>query len=236
MKGICFKEPLFHATIEGRKTQTRRLIEPQPVIDCAVFRRTIGREILPIEVGLEYVDGENGVIFNTVKPRYKIGDVIYLKEPYAAEYIDATMPVGRYRLSYKFGGDDRFVWGNSDDVGYGDYEKIRSSMEKSKDGYANKLFMYGWAARYFIEITDVRAERLQDISDDDCFKEGILPFPTTVLGEATTVNYYTCGQHLTMYSSPQHAYSFLIDKINGNGTWDSNPYVWVYDYRLTKKP
>jgi hypothetical protein len=160
--------------------------------------------------------------------------------------------------------------------------------------------MPAYAARNFIKITNVRAERLQNISDEDCIKEGIyLEFlecdyfhyhdpqnryyckdceekgRKRLIGEALSnksdfgfediddewikeeLDSYSmdagsddmktcdiCGADLSVYKnpesnehfySPQDAYASLIDKINGKGTWDSNPWVWVYEYILVDR-
>lgn len=165
------------------------------------------------------------------KPRFTVGEMVFLKEPYKAEYIDITASRGRFQLSYKFGGDDRFVYADTDEIGYGDYERIRASMAKGKSGFANKLFMYGWAARHFIEIIGVRSELLQGITDEDCFKEGIMF--TDYGGNIVGVYGISVGPFFTeLGSTPREAYAALIDKINGCGTWDANPTVTVYDYKL----
>ena len=85
-----------------------------------------------------------------------------------------------------------------------------------------------------ITITDIRFERLQDISDEDCLAEGI---EKMIVG----CEYY-CYSFLSPnpnkiwedFKSPRQAFAALIDKVNGKGTWESNPYVWVYDFELNK--
>ena len=91
------------------------------------------------------------------------------------------------------------------------------------------------AARHFIKITGVRAERLQDITEEDCFREGIT---VCDYGGMQCIVY---GLQKGLFfdelrTTPIKAYAALIDKINGKGTWDSNPFVWVYDYKLIDKP
>jgi len=203
MKGICFKEPLFHKVVKGEKTQTRRMI----------ISRT----------GYFKVESRNGVIFDIwqtndnewcgdnlvpVKPKYEVGEVAYLKEPYIYEY-------GReekwYKYYYKFSTADIL-----------ELKVIGVDIK-----WKNKLFMPESAARYFIEITAVRAERLQDISDEDCMKEGICP-KLDGLSFVNEVNNIA-------YPTPKRAYAALIDEINGKGTWEKNPWVWVYDFELINK-
>jgi hypothetical protein len=85
-------------------------------------------------------------------------------------------------------------------------------------------------ARYHIQITAVRCERLQDISDEDCMKEGILLCDS--IHDAYCGFYYNSVDGL-VYESPRKAHAALIDEIHGKGTWKQNPFVWVYDFELT---
>ena len=85
------------------------------------------------------------------------------------------------------------------------------------------------AARYFIKITDVRVEHLQEITEEDCIKEGIESFTK----DERVFKYGLEGWVWSdMPRSPIEAYAALIDQINGKGTWESNPFVFVYDYEL----
>jgi hypothetical protein len=71
----------------------------------------------------------------------------------------------------------------------------------------------------------VKIERLQDISDEDCLKEGIYQ---------NGFGYFFPGNYI-IWSSPQEAYKHLINSIDGFETWGQNPYVYVYDFELVKK-
>jgi len=109
-------------------------------------------------------------------------------------------------------------------------------QKKSKIGYINKLFVPSWLQEYFpnrIEITDVRCERLQEISDEDCLKEGIIETYPDMLSEFpfTTIHYFWDIDYGTHIDARQ-AYAALFDSINGRGAWESNPYVWVYEFKL----
>lgn len=98
-------------------------------------------------------------------------------------------------------------------------------------GWNNKMFVRAELMPHVITITDIRFERLQDISDEDCLKEGVLK------GEFrnTWDKYYLYyGEGIKTFKTPHHAFTTLIDKINGKGTCDSNPYVFVYDFELVK--
>ena len=80
-----------------------------------------------------------------------------------------------------------------------------------------------------IRITNIRIERLQDISEADCLKEGIWRGDNVGFEAAT---YWYHGLANSSFRTPQEAYASLIDRISGKGTWKSNPYVFVYDFEL----
>lgn len=189
MKGVCFKEPLYYAIVEGRKTMTRRIMNPQPD-NCVLWYD----EECP-EFGFRAINVETGED-KEFKPRYRVGEVIYLKEPY--KYL-GFLPTEERCFVYKFSENGR------------DWE--RNSEEWH---WENKLFMPAAAARSFIKITDVRAERLQDISDEDCVKEGVDLQDYKNMSKA--------------FLTPQAVFGMLIDKINGRGTWKSNLWVWAYEF------
>lgn len=109
----------------------------------------------------------------------------------------------------------------------GDLE-LRDEFRKSK-GYTNKMFVRADKMPHAIRITNIRIERLQDISEEDCLKEGILR-GYDVGSDSTTYWYH--GLANSSFRTPQEAYASLIDRISGKGTWESNPYVFVYDFEL----
>lgn len=81
-----------------------------------------------------------------------------------------------------------------------------------------------------IRITNIRIERLQDISEEDCLAEGIVDFESRI----NKAHFYSITDESATYGTAQKTYSLLIDKICGKGTWKSNPYVFVYEFELTK--
>ena len=139
--------------------------------------------------------------------RYKVGEVVAI----AQSYKDAGV---------------RFV--QEEDKEFGCYD---FPAEQTK-GWNNKMFVKADLMPHHIRITSMRQERLQDISDEDCIKEGIIKskhygkfvygYHIIIDGTSYTYSHYT----------PREAYGCLIDKVNGKGTWASNPIVWVYDFEL----
>lgn len=103
-------------------------------------------------------------------------------------------------------------------------------------GWTNKMFVRAALMPHHISINNVRVDRLQDISDEDCIKEGIYKddSKTYFNGYAFQIVRDQCGNMLSKqwYATPREAYATLIDKISCKGTWESNPYVFVYDFEL----
>ena len=98
---------------------------------------------------------------------------------------------------------------------------------KQSPGWRNKMFVKSSLMPHHIRITDIRVERLQDISDEDCMEEGLIRDDKEYLFYCQICNIPT------FYAfPPQSAYASLIDKVSGKGTWESNPYVFVYDFEL----
>lgn len=104
-------------------------------------------------------------------------------------------------------------------------------------GYTNKMFVRAEDMPYRIKITNVRVERLQDISDEDCLKEGVVVLRNnqTIYGVTGIWDgSYKDGHAYKLFSTPREAYAALINKTCGKGTWESNPWVFVYDFGLIK--
>ena len=95
------------------------------------------------------------------------------------------------------------------------------------EGWSNKMFVRADLMPHQIRITDIKIERLNDISDEDCMCEGL------VKGMITYGIRFE-GGCLLAYSTPREAFADLIDAVSGKGTWESNPWVFVYSFELVK--
>lgn len=159
-----------------------------------------------------------------VRSRYKLGETIAI----AQKYDDLVKDDEFYRLCGIHG--------------------MPLECIKYEKGCTNKMFVRADLMPHHIRITRIRVERLQDISVKDCLAEGIchtdikgaLWGVAPIKGEGPTG---TCENHSVfgrgpwhMYSSVRRAYAALIDRISGKGTWDSNPYVFVYDFEIAPLP
>ena len=99
-------------------------------------------------------------------------------------------------------------------------------------GWFNKLFVRADQMPHQIHITNVRVEKLQDISEEDCIKEGIRDYSTPTERRYGFSDFKV--ETIVAFRSPREAYAALIDRISGKGTWDSNPFVFVYEFELVK--
>ncbi len=133
---------------------------------------------------------------------YKVGDVVAIQQAYKA-----IPPLDLYSSSY------------------GKYSFERSA------GWTNKMFVAARFMPHHIRITDVKVERLQDISDEDCMREGVLPIWDNET-EPRKIDCYDFTGSDYVYKTARTAFSCLIDKVSGRGTWDSNPLVWCYSFEL----
>ena len=105
--------------------------------------------------------------------------------------------------------------------------------KESEAGYNNKMFVKPELMPHQIRITKVRIERLQDISEEDCLKEGIYEDG----GNDSFIPHYFYNYYNSNsdgFKTPQLAYADLINKIACNSIWDYNPWVFVYDFVLIK--
>jgi hypothetical protein len=96
-------------------------------------------------------------------------------------------------------------------------------------GFKNKMFVKAELMPHHIKITNIRVERLQDISDEDAMREGI------IMVDDNEFNYYPyISEHTNYlnYHTPRVAFSRLIDNVSGKGTWEKNPFVFVYEFEL----
>ena len=213
MKKIMFNDKfsLTQAVLEGRKTMTRRIVtyplkfRGVNVAGYFVCKRPSGEvtEICMYDEDERMIDG------GQILPKYKVGEVVAIAQSYKD-------------LGYDPDSLDR----DPKDLG------IRGFMKHSA-GWNNKMFVSAAACKKHIRITGVKCERLQDISEADCLKEGIIKY-----SKDGTVFKYDLSDRFEMFSwqdmkrSPREAFSALIDKVSGKGAWESNPFVWAYEFKL----
>lgn len=208
------KYGLTQAVLQGRKTMTRRI--------CKEFRT--GRIIYANEVEsvgcysdenlVEFVLKDGGVKVSV--PSYKVGEVVAV----AQKYIDLKNCDAFYEAMYKA---DPYM-----------------PLECIKDekGAYNKMFVKAEWMPHQIRITDIKVERLQDISEEDCLKEGIQEYFPYIdrdpSDKVRTFRYFKDGKIRHCISPASKCFAYLIDDVSGKGTWESNPWVFAYGFELIK--
>jgi len=182
-RGILFSAPMVRALLAGTKTQTRRVVKPQP-ITCVGW------------AGGAYIERRPATMFRPAEcwsildakmlcPYGQPGDRLWVRETHAY--------VAHSKLGFDVGS---VIYRADDNAGW--------------DGrWTPAIHMPRDASRITLEVTEVRVERLQDISHADAMAEG-MPLDDAV-----------------------HDYSKLWDRINGPGGWDANPWIWAVSFRRT---
>src|SRR5690606_17756762 len=90
------------------------------------------------------------------------------------------------------------------------------------------------ACRIFLEVTNVRVERLRDISESDAIAEGIEVINNEKFGRV--FKHYFMGNQEHYFKVPELSFQSLWQSINGKNSWEANPWVWVYDFKRVEKP
>lgn len=211
-KKIMFndKYSLTQAVLDGRKTMTRRIIKcPETYKGRPVkgLRITGSKDIrLAVEM-LVYNEECDDFVPMYIQPRYEIGEVISVAQSYES-----------------LGMNPEIALNDKDGIGF--YTKT-----KFAPGWKNKMFVRADLMPHHIRITNIKIERLQDISDKDCLKEGIYKGQCGSADTHFMDAYYYKGD-IQPYCTPREAFAALIDKVSGKGTWESNPYVFAYEFEL----
>jgi len=210
-KPIFFNTEMVQAILDGRKTMTRRVIKTDVVNQF---------DICPVDGPIAYIDQETG---DSYRPedlcRYKVGDVLWVRETWYKNY---PHKYGRY--FYRADGEEidmPTIYGETIKYGKADGLKWRPSIHMPKS-----------AARIWLEVTNVRVERVQEISEEDAKAEGIRSYwaephrnDPPFIGAAKELGKDLC-------STRTKAFSQIWDGLNakrGYG-WDTNPWVWVISF------
>lgn len=196
---------LTDAVIEGRKTMTRRLVP------WSLTEQWIEFVSDAPSVGGVYVHESEKDFYERETPRYKVGEIVAVAQNYFSTYDESKWENG--------------IWYNE----FADGSDITNHA-----GWINKMFVKAEYMPHRIRITGIKCERLQDISDEDCFREGISEswYEST---DTTTYGYADEKKGTAVeFDTPREAFAALIDKVSGRGTWESNPWVVVYEFELVK--
>lgn len=211
---ILFNDEMVRAIIGGRKTQTRRIVKPQPTLS----KRT-GFNWKNRAYGLGMDDAETKRNFFDACKYGAAGDKLWVRE--AIDIIkgqtDAYPVIGiDYRASHPREKPDQSLYPGMPDCIHSQW---RTKDEWGTRKWKPSIYMPRWASRIELIITKVRIERLLDITEGDALDEG---YPSHEIRDIGTLG------------GPLSWYRDLWEKINGAGSWDQNPYVWVIEFGCQK--
>lgn len=115
-----------------------------------------------------------------------------------------------------------------------DFEMIDGNFITESAGWTNKMFVRANLMKRHIMFTDVKVELLQDISEKDCLREGIRYYPSTDKrwSNDSGYGYHIPKNGLHLFDTPYEAFANLFERISGKGTWESNPWVAAYEFKL----
>ena len=229
MKKIMFNDKygLTQAVLEGRKTQTRRIISIKTLDKIGLFQKEYYEGTFDKLKGVELLT-HYFITEKLGKLPYNIGEVIAVAQSY--KDVDSYYSAAYQRQHSIYGMTvDALDCVPNEDIKK--WFKIRDDF-KYKASWDNKMFVRADLMPHQIRITSVRIERLQDISDEDCLKEEIQTF---YYGDCKfPPDGYTFDNGKSHFNTPREAFADLINKVSRKDTWESNPYVFVYDFEFVK--
>ncbi|AKR55752.1 Phage-related protein [Devosia sp. H5989] len=230
---ILFSAPMVRVLLAGTKTQTRRLIKPQPQLaphhePVRVERRSEHRWVWMV------CTDRPAYQFATGDQRSPIaeGDRLYVREEYYQfghwEPVSGRLTAGG-RQKWAFVADDPAILFSAP----GDVRLGRHHSDPGTSAWHKRLgrFMPRWASRITLTVTDVRVERLQDISEEDALAEGVMRRPTGDFWVPGVEHPNPDFPYLSR-STAREMYAALWDVINGHGAWAQNPYVVAYTFTV----
>ena len=202
---ILFSAPMVRAILDGRKSQTRRI--------CKVAERHALSFVVDADKTGYFGDEEGEVVFPC--PYGKIGDRLWVRETWHTIFDNELFDGEKFgkQKSACIADNQGFMPVCKDGIVYrADVPNLIGAR------WTPSIYMPRWASRILLEVTNVRVERLQDISEEDAKAEGV----------QITDEYTGCADDIDSHA---HAYKFLWDSTNGKGSWDLNPFVWVIEFR-----
>ncbi|CDN79518.1 hypothetical protein [Elizabethkingia anophelis] len=219
-KPILFSTPMVQAIDEDRKNQTRRIVKKKySNTDIKLREDKYGTHLCEIQNDVPAPKlNEDGStthhisFFEYKVPKYKIGDILWVRETWMIA------------PNYENGLGEKYYYKAS---------KCEQFIKEWKGFWRPSIFMPREAARSFLKITNIRHQLLRDISEEDAIAEGF--------GKIVNEQYEEPGwfvNHLNRHHMFNAIDSFasMWVKLNGNGAWKQNPWVWVYEFEKVNKP
>lgn len=213
IKPILFNTEMVRAILDGRKSCTRRLVKTRRKDACGFY---VTKKADGTFSGIYEYDENESMFDNPLMPPYQPGDILYIRETWSEGYEDGT---------YIYKADDKLA-------------DLPTFKESSKLIYHPSIHMPKKAARIWLKVTDVRVERLQEITPKDAESEGVGNLFYEDIGYSEK-NYGT--EVDPEYGIAKEQFAWLWESTIKKSDldrygWDANPYVWVIEFERCEKP
>lgn len=201
---ILFSGPMVRAILEGRKTQTRRVVKPQPVDWSPIGAEMVPRRFL------------GPATFLASCPFGRPGDRLWVRETFMhspATYVyeaSTSTPAVPAETVYR----------------------ANHQGDSAGAGWSASIHMPRWASRLTLDVKAVRVERLQDINEDDAKAEGVEAYAS--IGPDQRVPGPGFNRALLRDQPHRLPFADLWRSINGEDAWEQNPWVWVVEFEVLK--
>lgn len=221
-RGVIFNSEMVRAILDGRKTQTRRIVKS--VSTTHDFHGWIMSSTCAKDEGKAvWAIGDSPLLKDPIRlncPLGKIGDRLWVRETWQGPLVDYENANKLYKDPEPFQTTKNCVY----KADGGTHPEYFDADDNLRYGWKSSAQMPHWASRILLEITGVRVERLQDISEDDAVAEGVAPL------HGGYWKHYQPGwtQHQL---SARGSFVTLWNSINGVDAWYKNPWVWVIEFR-----
>lgn len=213
-RGMIFNAEMVRALLDGRKTQTRRIMKVQPVLN-GNFYEVFGSAW---SKGMTSIPAVPGHSLSTRCPFGAVGDRIWVREGFFPAPLEMQSEPPRktmWNIAYRDGMQ-------MEKLAPAEYNPTIYNYER----WTPSIHMPRWASRILLEITDVRVERLNAISEEDATAEGIPPAGSLLPDYP--------GTFLTPkgdFATAKVAFQRLWESIYGEESWKANPWVWVIEFK-----
>lgn len=222
---ILFSSPMVSAILEGRKTMTRRIVKTQPDDECYYLCDTETRDGI-FGMVIDYNQGDENPFVKC--PYGTIGDRLWVREAFA-ESKGLITPTKLFKKTF-YRAD--FV---KDDSGERDGWWYQDKFINGNIKWKPSIHMPRCASRITLKITNIRVERLQEITEDDAIAEGVeqmaVPKPQRIWWK----NYDPLANKTmavpSVFTDPRQSFQSLWESINGKGSWEMNLWVWVIEFK-----
>lgn len=217
---ILFSTPMVQAILEGTKTQTRRVLKPQPIDNTEIdgnFFDGKSRGYVKVD---SHPNWREQFVFEFSK--YQPGDVLWVRETFRR-----VMDMETNEQWIEYAADNPEPIYECDGDGFKLFN--RDGTPKMLP-FKPSIHMPKTACRIFLKIKTVRCERLQDINEDDACREGI------ELIDHNCFRNYDESNPYQFLEDPIGSFKSLWQSINGGESWDANPWVWVIEFERCEMP